>query len=397
MGAETGELEPGYPTRIIAVKGFLEESMLRIGFVGWRGMVGSVLMERMLGEKDFSGFEPIFYTTSNIGGDGPDIGLTIPPLKDAHDLASLSGLDIIVTCQGGDYTKKVYPEIRQRGWKGTWIDAASTLRLEDDSVIVLDPVNRPVIDRGLAAGIRTFVGGNCTVSLMLMALCGLFDQGLVEWISSMTYQAASGAGANNMKELVAQMIAIADVSRDLCNDPAATAVAIDNRVTEELRSASFPTQFFSAPLAASLLPWIDRPMESGQSREEWKGVVETNKILGTEKTIPVDGICVRVGSMRCHSQAFTVKLTKDVPLAEIMEIIAKGNEWVRVVPNDKDETLRSLTPVAVSGKLHVPVGRLRKMIMGPEYLAAFSCGDQLLWGAAEPIRRILKIVVEQFS
>jgi aspartate-semialdehyde dehydrogenase len=373
---------------------FLEDSMLKIGFVGWRGMVGSVLMDRMLAEQDFSGFEPVFYTTSNVGGLGPDIGLNTPPLKDAYDLTSLFGLDIIVTCQGGDYTKKVYPEIRQRGWRGIWIDAASTLRLEDDSIIVLDPVNRSVIDRGLASGIKTFVGGNCTVSLMLMALSGLFDQGLVEWISSMTYQAASGAGANCMKELVAQIIAIGDVSRDFYNDPAATAIAIDNRVTKELQSVSFPTQYLGAPLAASLLPWIDRPMESGQSREEWKGAVETNKILGTEKTIPVDGICVRIGSMRCHSQAFTIKLNKDVPLAEIQDIVAKGNDWVRVVPNEKEETLRSITPAAVSGKLHVPVGRLRKMLMGPEYLAAFSCGDQLLWGAAEPIRRILKIVVD---
>jgi aspartate-semialdehyde dehydrogenase len=354
-------------------------------------------MERMLTEEDFSDFEPIFYTTSNIGGQGPDIGVSIPPLKDAYDLTSLSALDIIVTCQGGDYTKRVYPELGQRGWQGTWIDAASTLRLEENSVIVLDPVNRAVIDRGLASGVRTFVGGNCTVSLMLMALSGLFDKGLVEWISSMTYQAASGAGANNMKELVAQMIAIGDLSRDLYNDPASSAVAIDNRITEGLRSASFPTQFFGAPLAASLLPWIDRPMESGQSREEWKGVVETNKILGTEHTIPVDGICVRVGSMRCHSQAFTIKLSKDMPLDEITDIIKEGNDWVRVIQNEKDETFRFLTPAAVSGELHVPVGRLRKMLMGPEYLAAFSCGDQLLWGAAEPIRRILKIVVEHIS
>ncbi len=371
--------------------------MLKIGFIGWRGMVGSVLMGRMKEEKDFKSFEPVFFTTSNIGGNGPDIGLDIPPLKDAHDLALLQALDIIVTCQGGDYTKKVYEELRKKGWNGYWIDSASTLRMADDSIIVLDPVNRGVIEQGLDNGIKTYVGGNCTVSLMLMALSGLFSGGLVEWISSMTYQAASGAGANNMKELVSQMAFLGDASRKLVDDPASSAIEIDALLTEELRGSAFPTQFFGAPLAASLIPWIDSPMESGQTREEWKGFVESNKILGTTNPIPIDGICVRVGAMRCHSQAFTVKLNRDVPIDELTEMIGKANEWVQLVPNDKDATLRYLTPAAVNGTLTVPVGRIRKMLLGPDYLAVFSCGDQLLWGAAEPIRRILNIVIDFMS
>jgi aspartate-semialdehyde dehydrogenase len=371
--------------------------MLRIGFVGWRGMVGSVLMGRMREEADFKGFEPIFFTTSNVGGAGPDIGLDIPPLKDAHDTKLFSDLDIVVTCQGGDYTKKVYPELRAKGWDGYWIDSASTLRMAEDSIIVLDPVNRPVIDRGLSAGIKTYVGGNCTVSLMLMALAGLYGQGLIEWISSMTYQAASGAGANNMKELVSQMAFLGNVSGKLLDDPASTAIEIDALITRELRGSAFPTEYFGAPLAASLIPWIDSAMESGQTREEWKGSVESNKILQTEKTIPVDGICVRVGAMRCHSQGFTIKLNRDVPVDEINEMLEKANEWVQLVPNDKESTLRLLTPAAVSGTLTVPVGRIRKMLLGPEYLAAFSCGDQLLWGAAEPIRRILNIIIEYLA
>ena len=371
--------------------------MLKIGFVGWRGMVGSVLMSRMSQEKDFKGFEPVFFTTSNIGGKGPDIGLDVPPLKDAYDIQLLGKLDIIVTCQGGDYTKKVYADLRQTGWKGYWIDSASTLRMTDESIIVLDPVNRAVIDKGLSSGIKTYVGGNCTVSLMLMALSGLLAEGNVEWISSMTYQAASGAGANNMKELVSQMAYLGDVSKGLREDPASTAIEIDELLTKELRGASFPTDYFGAPLAASLIPWIDSPMDSGQTREEWKGYVETNKILGTTKPIPVDGVCVRVGAMRCHSQAFTIKLNKDVPLDEIIDKVSKGNEWVQFVPNDKESTLRYLTPAAVSGTLTVPIGRMRKMLLGPEYLAAFSCGDQLLWGAAEPIRRIMNIVIEFLS
>lgn len=371
--------------------------MLKIGFVGWRGMVGSVLMGRMLDEKDFNGFEPFFFTTSNIGGKAPDIGLDAPPLEDAFDIQNLTKLDIIVTCQGGDYTKKVYPEIRENGWSGYWIDAASTLRLEDESIIVLDPVNEDVIDRGLSSGIKTYVGGNCTVSLMLMALSGLFAGNHIEWISSMTYQAASGAGANNMKELVRQMVSLGAVSKEKLDDPASTAIEIDELITKELRSASFPTEFFGAPLAASLIPWIDRAMESGQTREEWKGYVESNKILQTKSPIPVDGICVRIGSMRCHSQGFTIKLNKDIPLDEISHMIENGNQWVKLIPNDKEASLKDLTPAAVNGTLDVPVGRLRKMLMGPEYLAAFSVGDQLLWGAAEPIRRILNLVIEHLK
>jgi len=371
--------------------------MVKIGFVGWRGMVGSVLMGRMLEEGDFKGFEPCFFTTSNVGGQGPDIGLDAPALLDAHDLERLTEQDIVVTCQGGGYTEAVYPEIRKKGWKGYWIDAASTLRMDEESVIVLDPVNGHVIQDGLASGIRTFVGGNCTVSLMLMALSGLFAHDLVEWISSMTYQAASGAGAKNMKELAEQMMALGDASREMLNDPSSTAVDIDARLTDTFRGDSFPREQFGVPLAASLIPWIDRPMESGQSREEWKGYAETNKILGLDPPVPVDGICVRVGAMRCHSQAFTVKLNRNAPIDEIQDMIGKANDWVRVVPNEKEGTMRELTPAAVSGTLAVPVGRLRKMLMGPEYLAVFSCGDQLLWGAAEPIRRMLRIVIEHLE
>jgi aspartate-semialdehyde dehydrogenase len=371
--------------------------MLKIGFVGWRGMVGSVLMGRMTEEGDFKDYEPTFFTTSNVGGRGPEIGMDIPPLKDAHDLKLLSQLDIIITCQGGDYTKKVYPEIRKKGWNGYWIDSASSLRLEDDSLIVLDPVNRSVIDSGLSSGIKTFVGGNCTVSLMLMALSGLFAGNQIEWISSMTYQAASGAGAKNMRELIAQMSVLGDAAKQLLADPASSAIEIDDIITEELRSTSLPMDNFGVPLAASLIPWIDSPMDSGQTREEWKGFVESNKILQPKKPIPVDGICVRVGAMRCHSQGFTIKLGKNIPIDKISEMIAEGNEWVKLVPNDKESTIENLTPAAVSGTLTIPVGRIRKMILGPEYVAAFSCGDQLLWGAAEPIRRILNIVIEHLS
>jgi aspartate-semialdehyde dehydrogenase len=368
--------------------------VLRVAFIGWRGMVGSVLMARMLEEGDFQGFDPLFFSTSNVGGRGPEVGLDIPPLMDAYDLALLEAQDVIVTCQGGDYTQKVYPELRKSGWQGFWIDSASTLRMEKDSIIVLDPVNGPLIREGLASGTRTFAGGNCTVSLMLMALNGLFQEGLVEWVSTMTYQAASGAGAGNMKELVSQIRALGDASREMLDDPASSAVEIDALLTRVMLSGDFPTEHFGVPLAASLIPWIDRPMESGQTREEWKGIVETNKILGTRTPIPVDGVCVRVGAMRCHSQAFTVKLNRDAALDEIEDILSAGNDWVKIVPNEKEATIRQLTPAAVSGHLTVPVGRIRKMLMGPEFLAAFSCGDQLLWGAAEPIRRILKIVIE---
>jgi aspartate-semialdehyde dehydrogenase len=371
--------------------------MLRIGFVGWRGMVGSVLMGRMNNEHDFTGFDPIFFTTSNVGGKGPDVGLDIPPLRDAYDIDLLSSLDIIITCQGGNYTKAVYPQLKKIGWKGYWIDSASTLRLDNDTIIVLDPVNRSVIDSGLSSGIKTYVGGNCTVSLMLMALSGLFAAGHIEWISAMTYQAASGAGAKNMKELIEQMYIIGNASKALLDDPASSAIAIDEVVTNEMRSNRFPVDNFLAPLAGSLLPWIDSPMESGQTREEWKGQVETNKILQAKEPIPIDGLCVRVGAMRCHSQGLTIKLNRDVPLDEVTEIIGNGNSWVTLVPNDKESTLKYLTPAAVNGTLTVPVGRLRKMLMGPEYLAAFTVGDQLLWGAAEPIRRILNITIEHLS
>lgn len=360
-------------------------------------MVGSVLMERMRTENDFEGFVPRFFTTSNIGGKGPDIGLDIPPLKDAYDIQHLSDLDIIVTCQGGDYTKRVYADLKKSGWGGYWIDSASTLRMNDEGIIVLDPVNRSVIDSGLSSGVRTFVGGNCTVSLMLMALAGLFANGHIEWISSMTYQAASGAGAKNMKELATQMMEIGNISRTLLNDPASTAIEIDALITKEIRNSSFPTDHFGVPLAASLIPWIDSPMESGQTREEWKGYVESNKILQPERPIPVDGICVRIGAMRCHSQGFTIKLKRDIPLDEVSELIEKGNEWVELVPNNKEATLQHLTPAAVNGTLTIPVGRLRKMLLGPEYITAFTVGDQLLWGAAEPIRRILKLIINHLS
>lgn len=371
--------------------------MLKIGFVGWRGMVGSVLMGRMLEEKDFTDFSPTFFTTSNIGGKGPDVGSTIPPLKDAHNPDLLSSQDIIVTCQGGDFTKKAYPALRKHGWKGYWLDAASALRMSDESIIVLDPVNRPVIDQGLNAGIKTYVGGNCTVSLMLMALSGLFASGHIEWISSMTYQAASGAGAKHMKELIAQMSAISTNSKDLLRDTAATAISLDEMVTRTMRGIGFPTENFLAPLAGSIIPWIDSAMESGQTREEWKGMAETNKIINADRPIPVDGICVRVGAMRCHSQGLTIKLDKDLSLDEISEMIQRGNPWVKLIPNNKDATLNELSPAAVNGTLHVPLGRLRKMTLGPQYVAAFTVGDQLLWGAAEPLRRMLNILIEHLS
>ena len=360
-------------------------------------MVGSVLMGRMKEEKDFKDFEPLFFTTSNIGGEGPDIGMDVPNLKDAYDIKLLSSLDIVVTCQGSDHTKKVYPELRKVGWNGYWIDAASALRMNDDSLIVLDPVNLPVIKSGLASGIKTFVGGNCTVSLMLMALGGLFVNDMVDWVSSMTYQAASGAGANYMRELVTQMAAIGNVSKDLLKDPASSAIEIDSVITEKLRSSSFPTEYFGVPLAASLIPWIDSAMESGQTREEWKGYAETNKILQPKRPIPVDGTCVRIGAMRCHSQGFTIKLSKEIPLDEVSDIIGKANQWVKLVPNDKESTLKHLTPAAVNGHLAVPVGRLRKMNLGPEYITAYTVGDQLLWGAAEPIRRMLNIIINYLS
>jgi aspartate-semialdehyde dehydrogenase len=371
--------------------------MVKVGFIGWRGMVGSVLMGRMLEEKDFKDYEPIFFTTSQMGQDGPDIGMETPLLQDAFDLEKLKALDVIVTCQGGDYTKKVYPELRGLGWDGYWVDAASTLRMEESSVIVLDPVNRHVIDAALAKGIKDYVGGNCTVSLMLMALGGLFQNGYIEWVTSMTYQAASGAGAKNMRELVAQMDMIGSTTRKLVADSASAILDIDQKVLDTMTHNDFPVANFGAPLAGSVIPWIDTRMPTGQSREEWKGYAETNKILQTEKPIPIDGICVRIASMRCHSQAMTIKLNRDIPIEEIAGILANANDWVRVIPNTKEASLADLTPAAVTGKLHIPVGRIRKLILGPEYLTLFTVGDQLLWGAAEPIRRMLNILLAHLS
>jgi aspartate-semialdehyde dehydrogenase len=367
--------------------------MLNVGFVGWRGMVGAVLMERMNAEKDFKGFKPLFASTSQVGQKGPDIGMDLPPLQDAYDIKKLSQMDIIVTCQGGSYTKEVYPKLRGTGWTGYWIDAASTLRMNDDSIIVLDPVNRHVIDAALKDGIKNYIGGNCTVSLMLMAVGGLFLHGHIEWLSSMTYQAASGAGANNMRELIAQMAAIGRASAGL-TDPGFPILDLDRRVLGTMKDQAFPTECFGAPLAGNVIPWIDSPLENGQTREEWKGIAETNKILKTTQPIPVDGICVRVGAMRCHSQALMIKLKKDMPLEEIIAIISHANPWVKVVPNTKEDTLKHLTPAAVTGTLTVPVGRIHKMNIGPEYLTLYTVGDQLLWGAAEPIRRMLKILLE---
>ena len=355
-------------------------------------MVGSVLMDRMREEKDFSGFEPVFFTTSQIGQKAPDVGIEAPPLKDAFSVEELKKLDVVVTCQGGDYTKKVHPELRKSGWQGYWIDAASALRMSDDSIIILDPVNRQVIDKALSSGVKDYIGGNCTVSLMLMGLGGLFDAGLVEWISSMTYQAASGAGAKNMRELLSQMGALERPVRKLLDTPSSAILEIDSIVTETLNSPDFPVSEFGVPLAGSLIPWIDAAAELGQSKEEWKGYAETNKILDLDPKIPVDGLCVRVGAMRCHSQALTIKLTKNAPMDEIEEIIAGHNQWVELVPNNKEESMKRLAPATVSGTLKVPVGRLRKMRMGDAYLSAFTVGDQLLWGAAEPLRRMLSIL-----
>ena len=372
--------------------------MIKVGFIGWRGMVGSVLMDRMTAENDFNGFEPVFFTTSQVGQLGPDIGMDIDPLKDAYDITELATTDIIVTCQGSDHTKKVHPELREAGWKGCWIDASSALRMNDESIIVLDPVNRDVIDKALASGVnKDFIGGNCTVSLMLMAAGGLFHEGLVEWVTSMTYQAASGAGAKNMRELVEQMAYIGNASKDLLESPSTAALKLDKRVLDAMHEDAFPTDNFGFPLAGSALPWIDSALENGQSREEWKGIAETNKILNTEKPIPIDGICVRIASMRCHSQAITIKLTRDISIEEITKIIAEANDWVRVIPNSKKETLKYLTPTAVTGKLDIPVGRIRKLNIGPEYLTLYTVGDQLLWGAAEPIRRMFKIALEYVS
>jgi aspartate-semialdehyde dehydrogenase len=371
--------------------------MKRVGFVGWRGMVGSVLMDRMREENDFAQIdEPVFFTTSQAGQPGPDIGKPVPALRDAGDIAALAEMDVILTCQGGDYTKQVYPQLRKAGWKGYWIDAASALRMEKDAVIVLDPVNLGVIEQALADGRKDFIGGNCTVSLMLMALGGLFNADLVEWATSMTYQAASGAGAKNMRELLAQMGVLRDSVGGLLADPASAILDIDRQVTQTLRSDEYPHANFGVPLAGSLIPWIDVPLENGQSKEEWKGYAETNKILGrSADPVPIDGTCVRVGAMRCHSQALTIKLKRDVPVDEIEQILDEANPWSLVVPNEREATVRELTPARVTGTLSIPVGRLRKMNLGAEYLNAFTVGDQLLWGAAEPLRRMLGILQRQ--
>lgn len=370
--------------------------MIKVGFVGWRGMVGSVLMERMHSENDFTDIESYFFTTSQVGQDGPDVGKGPQPLLDAMDIDTLADMDIILSCQGGGYTSAVYEKLRGK-WNGYWIDAASTLRMSDDAIIVLDPVNRAVIDKGLNDGIKNYIGGNCTVSLMMMALGGLFENDMVDWLSSMTYQAASGAGAKNMRELITQMGELESEVSSLLADPASAIGEIDRRITAKLNDPSLTTDNWSVPLAASLIPWIDRAMENGQTREEWKGISETNKILGRtgDAIIPIDGQCVRIGAMRCHSQAFTIKLKKDVPLSEIEQILGSHNEWVKIVPNEKEATVSELTPQKTSGTLTVPVGRIRKMNIGPEYLTAFSVGDQLLWGAAEPVRRVLKIIADQ--
>lgn len=369
--------------------------MMQVGLVGWRGMVGSVLMQRMREEHDFELFEPVFFSTSQVGGLPPAIGRDIDLLKDARDITELKCMDAIISTQGGDYTSAVYGQLRAAGWKGYWIDAASALRMESSSVIILDPVNRSVIKEALAAGVKDYIGGNCTVSLMLMALGGLFRDNLVEWITSMTYQAASGAGAQSMRELLTQMGAMHGSVKKLLGDPASAILDIDRDAAAILRDRQFPVENFGVPLAGSLIPWIDKDLGNGQSKEEWKARAETNKILDNAIPVNIDGLCVRVGAMRCHSQALTIKLRRDVPLADIEAIIAAHNEWVELVPNERDASIHALTPAAVTGTLKVPVGRLRKLYMGDDYLSAFTVGDQLLWGAAEPLRRMLRILLDE--
>jgi len=374
--------------------------MMRVGFVGWRGMVGSVLMQRMQAERDFDAIEPTFFTTSQVGGKAPAIGRDVAPLKDARDLAALKAMDAIVTCQGGDYTAEMYPRLRGAGWDGYWIDAAKTLRMNEDAIIVLDPVNMPVIAQGLSKGIRNYIGGNCTVSCMLMGLHGLFQHDLVEWMTCMTYQAASGGGAQHMRELLTQFGLIGEEVSSLLADPASAILEIDAKVRAKQTDGTLPMENFGGvPLAGNLIPWIDKDMGNGMTLEEWKGGAESNKILGRGKhfgtpATPIDSICVRVGAMRCHSQALTIKLKKNVPLDELNDIIASANQWVRVVPNERERSMQELTPAAVTGRMHIPVGRLRKLAMGDDYLGAFTVGDQLLWGAAEPLRRMLRIVSE---
>ena len=372
--------------------------MVRAGIIGWRGMVGSVLVQRMREERDFDHIEPVFFSTSQAGGKGPDVGRPVEPVRNAMDVAELKKLPVLISCQGGDYTNEIYPKLRREGWKGYWIDAASALRMNGDAVIILDPVNMPVIESALAKGVKDYIGGNCTVSLMLMATAGLFERDEIEWLTSMTYQAASGQGAAAMRELVEQMAAIGESAKRLLGDPASAILDIDRSVSGSIRSPSLPKESIGYPLAGSLLPWIDKDLGNGQSREEWKAQAEGNKILGREGNgrapIPMDGICVRVGSMRCHSQALTIKLRRPLPLDEVEGMLAEGNEWVKVVPNRKEESLAALTPAAASGKLSIPVGRLRKLPMGQDFLSAFTVGDQLLWGAAEPLRRMLRILLD---
>jgi len=371
-----------------------------VGLVGWRGMVGSVLIDRMAQENDFALIEPVFFSTSNAGGAAPAYAKNETTLQDAHDIEALKRCDIVITCQGGDYTNEVYPKLRAAGWNGHWIDAASALRMKDNAVIVLDPVNMPVIKKALAAGQRDWIGGNCTVSCMLMGVGALYKAGLVEWMSTQTYQAASGGGAQHMRELLTQFGTLNAEVRSLLDDPKSAILEIDRKLVAKQRALSeAETANFGVPLAGSLIPWIDKDLGNGMSKEEWKGEAETNKILGQGQgfgtpAIPVDGFCVRIGAMRCHSQALTFKLKKDVPLADIEALIANDNAWVKVVPNTREATLKDLTPVAVTGTLTIPVGRLRKMAMGPEYLGAFTIGDQLLWGAAEPLRRMLRILLD---
>ncbi|HTP96362.1 MAG TPA: aspartate-semialdehyde dehydrogenase [Burkholderiales bacterium] len=373
----------------------------RVGFVGWRGMVGSVLMQRMRDERDFDAIEPLFFSTTQAGGRPPAIGRELPPLKDANDVAALRAMDFIVTCQGSDYTAAVYPKLRAAGWNGYWIDAAKTLRMNDDAVIVLDPVNLGLIKSALAKGVRNYVGGNCTVSCMLMGMHGLFQHDLVEWMTCMTYQAASGGGAQHMREMLAQFGLIHAGVKSLLDDPASAILEIDRKVLAIQNGGSLPMeQFGGVPLAGNLIPWIDRDLGSGTSLEEWKGGAETNKILGRGEAFgtaatPIESLCVRVSAMRCHSQALTIKLKREVPLDEINGMIASANEWVRVVPNQREPSMRELSPAAVSGRMHIAVGRLRKLAMGGQYLCAFTVGDQLLWGAAEPLRRILRILIER--
>ena len=372
---------------------------MRVGFVGWRGMVGSVLVQRMLEERDFELIDPVFYSTSSAGGAGPSIGKATGTLLDANDPKAFAGLDAIVTCQGGDWTHAMHPKLRAAGWSGQWIDAASALRMKDNAVIILDPVNRDVIDAAMKRGVRDWIGGNCTVSLMMMGLAGLLQRDLVEWMTCMTYQAASGAGAQNMRELLAQMGEAHLAAKALLEAPGSSILDIDREVAGILRDDRFPTEHFGVPLAGSLIPWIDKDLGNGMSREEWKGGAELNKILGRGTTgagrpeIPVESICVRIGALRCHSQAITMKLREDLPLPEIDRLIAGANEWVRLVPNTRDESVRRLTPAAVTGKLEIAVGRVRKLALGPGYVGAFTVGDQLLWGAAEPLRRMLRILL----